>query len=145
MSAPKVNKSKKTNVKKSTVKKSSAKKKVVSKDKKNTSTKAMQAEKINTAKQSGNTLVLDTDMTINGARDLHVKLIGLSKSKDTVVIDASRIEMIDTAIFQLLLAFVITMNNLKTDLIWKEPSEQFIERATILDLIDALSLNQASA
>ena len=51
----------------------------------------------------------------------------------------------DTAIFQLLLAFVTSIKLSGVSLTWLNPSEAFIERADIMGLTESLDLSKASA
>ena len=78
------------------------------------------------------TLTLDSVAVINNAKALYEEL-GKVTNTD-INIDASAVEMIDTAILQLLYAFVIkvTSNNHKIN--WINPSDEFISRASLLGL-----------
>jgi len=51
-------------------------------------------------------LVLDSIITINDAQTMYTQLNSLLELKQDITIDASAVEMLDTAILQLLLAFV---------------------------------------
>jgi len=78
------------------------------------------------------TLTLDSVAVINNAKVLYEEFGKLTNTD--VNIDASAVEMIDTAILQLLYAFVIkvTSNNHKIN--WINPSDEFISRASLLGL-----------
>jgi anti-anti-sigma regulatory factor len=83
-------------------------------------------------KPSTPTLTLDSVAVINNAKALYEEL---RKVIDTDVnIDASAVEMIDTAILQLLYVFVtkVTSNNHKIN--WINPSDEFISRARLIGL-----------
>jgi len=136
MVAPEINKPKGRPVKKgATTKKKSAKTKAVK-------TKAVKTtDNDSSDKEISTGFVLDAVMVINEAKEMHKKLSNLSMSTETVILDASKIEMIDTANLQLLLAFVETMKNKQVDVCWKDPSTEFLERASILNLEDGLCLN----
>ena len=123
---------KKESVKKSTVKRSTVKSKKVQMD--NLPEREVAPE------QNDCLLVLNPMSIINEAKSLHERLLKLSESAETVTIDVSKVETIDTAVFQLLLSFVSTMNKKNVKIIWHEPSEQFMERASLLNLIDDLYL-----
>lgn len=110
---------------------------------KNKPKQAKSPEKKSASKKNKSDFVLGTVMVINEVKLLHKKLTELSVSKETVTLDASKIEMIDTAVIQLLLAFVSTMNNRSVDIKWKNPSQAFLERASILNLTDVLCLGEA--
>ncbi len=78
------------------------------------------------------TLTLDSVAVINNAKVLYEELGKLTNTD--VNIDASAVEMIDTAILQLLYAFVtkVTSNNHKIN--WINPSDEFISRARLIGL-----------
>lgn len=83
-------------------------------------------------KPSTPTITLDSVAVINNAKALYEEL---RKVIDTDVnIDASAVEMIDTAILQLLYVFVtkVTSNNHKIN--WINPSDEFISRARLIGL-----------
>lgn len=81
---------------------------------------------------SVHTLTLDSVAVINNAKALYEEL---SKAINTDVnIDASAVEMIDTAILQLLYAFVIKVTSTNHKINWINPSDEFISRATLLGL-----------
>ena len=126
---------KKTTVKKSRVKKSKAKNKEVQLE--------SSPEKVMVIKENDNLLVLDAMTIINDAQSLHESLLKLSESNETVTLDVSKVEAIDTAAFQLLLAFVSKMNRKNVKFIWHEPSEAFLERASLMNLMDDLYLVDA--
>jgi len=71
---------------------------------------------------------------------LHKKLGSYINQKNDVVIDASGVNMIDTAMLQLLTVFVTKLKNEGLKVIWKNPSEELINRATLLDLQKQLGL-----
>ena len=123
---------KKVVTKKRTVKK----KKVSAVKKKNVAVKKKSNE-------NETSLILNTVQVINEAATLRESLKRLSEEKQTVTIDASQVEMIDTAAFQLLIAFVVTMNKKSQKFIWKDPSKEFLERASLLDLTAVLCLGGA--
>ena len=78
------------------------------------------------------TLTLDSVAVINNAKALHDEFC---KVADTDVnIDASAVEMIDTAILQLLYAFVVKVNSSNHKVNWINPSDELVYRATLLGL-----------
>ena len=95
--------------------------------------------------QKDNVFVLKSNLAINEAAMLHKTLSELSESGEPVVFDASDVEMIDTAIFQLLLAFVLTVKRNEISVGWLKSSAVFLERAEILGLTEALCLIEESA
>jgi anti-anti-sigma regulatory factor len=78
------------------------------------------------------TLTLGSVVVINDAKALYEEL---SKVNDTDVnIDASGVEMVDTAILQLLYAFVMKITSDNHRINWVNPSEEFIARTNLLGL-----------
>lgn len=146
--------SKKRKQEKDTAEKKISVKKSVEKNKKVSKPKQVNRSKIKKPKQAGSpkkksaskknnsVIVLSAVMVINEVALLHKKLIKLSASRRTVTLDASKVEMIDTAAIQLLLAFVITMNKKGVSFVWKNPSREFLERTSILNLTAALCLGE---
>ncbi|MCH8162531.1 MAG: STAS domain-containing protein, partial [Proteobacteria bacterium] len=91
-------------VKKTKSKKAKSKKAKSKKTKVKTNRKSkVREEKIKTDKTR---LILDSIITINDAQTMYTQLRSLLESKQDITIDASAVEMLDTAILQLLLAFV---------------------------------------
>ena len=78
------------------------------------------------------TLKLDSVAVINNAKALYEELGKLTNTD--VNIDASAVEMIDTAILQLLYAFVIKVTSTNHRINWINPSDEFISRARLLGL-----------
>lgn len=141
MAVSKKDKTKETVVKKSvTKKKKAASMKADKVDKTPKASKKKAPGKKATGKSNEAGFVLDAVMVINNAKELHEKLKELSQSSGTITIDASKLEMIDTANLQLLLAFVSTMKSKNVALNWKDPSPEFLERASVLNLEDGLCL-----
>ncbi len=83
-------------------------------------------------KSSAHTLKLDSIAAINNAKALHEEFGKFID--DDVKIDASAVEMIDTAVFQLLYAFVIKVTSSNHKVEWINPSDEFISRARLLGL-----------
>ena len=78
------------------------------------------------------TLTLDSVAVINNAKALYDELGKLTNTD--VNIDASAVEMIDTAILQLLYAFVIKVTSSNHKINWIKPSDEIISRARLLGL-----------
>jgi len=128
---------KKTKSKKAKSKKAKSKKAKVKTNRKN----KIQKEKIKTDKTR---LVLDSIITINDAQTMYTQLRSLLESKQDITIDASAVEMLDTAILQLLLAFVNKIKAQNRVVVWSKPSEEMINRATTLNLQAGLGLDGAT-
>ena len=104
--------------------------------------KVTKKKKIVAKKQSDDkvTLMLDSVLVINNAEKIHIQLKELLKKKQGIIIDASAIEMIDTAIFQLLLSFIIKLHSLNIKVSWLNPSAEILSRAHTLGLIEEIGL-----
>ena len=89
-------------------------------------------------------LVLGSIITINDAQAMYTQLNSMLESKQDITIDASAVEMLDTAILQLLLAFVNKIRAQNREVVWIKPSEEMINRATTLNLQAGLGLDGAT-
>jgi len=89
-------------------------------------------------------LVLDSIITINDAQTMYTHLNSLLELKQDITIDASAVEMLDTAILQLLLAFVNKIKAQNRQVVWTKPSEEMVNRATTLNLQVGLGLGGAT-
>jgi len=130
--------------KKATTKKTSstAKKTKVSKKKstpaKNTKKISVESDKsINSSMQP---LILNPVLVINNAKSLIQDFSKLAATNKDIYIDASAVEMIDTAILQLLLAFTIKVKSTNNKINWINPSDKFISNASLLGLSKQLNL-----
>jgi len=101
----------------------------------------IQEEKLKTDETS---LVLDSIITINDAQTMYTQLNSLLELKQDITIDASAVEMLDTAILQLLLAFVNKIKAQNRQVVWTKPSEEMVNRATTLRLQAELGLGGAT-
>ncbi|NNL06549.1 MAG: STAS domain-containing protein [Gammaproteobacteria bacterium] len=86
------------------------------------------------------TLTLDSVVVINDARSLYQTLAEIYNDSD-VTIDASAVEMIDTAVLQLLFAFTKKVQAGNHQISWKNPSDEFVSRADLLGLSHHLGIN----
>lgn len=103
--------------------------------KKNRSTKPTTAKK-----ESNLSLIFDSVLVINDAKSLKQKINQLVESNDDISIDASAVEMIDTAILQLLLAATIKIRSSNHKINWINPSDKFISNASLLGLTESLGI-----
>lgn len=134
----------------STVKKaaSTVKKKKVTKKKarivKPSPTKKTPKKKANEPKvikeKNNNRMILNPVLVINNAKSMLETIDKLVDSDDDVYIDASGVEMIDTAILQLLLAATIKIRSANHIVTWTNPSDIFLSNAALLGLSEALGL-----
>ena len=129
-SAAPVKKKKVANKKSRTIKSAPAKKSVKKKPSKSTAVK----------ENNKNHMTLNPVLVINNAKSMLESIDSLVNSNDDVYIDASDVEMIDTAILQLLLAATIKIRSANHKVIWTAPSDIFISNATLLGLSEAMGL-----
>ncbi len=78
------------------------------------------------------------DITVAG--DIHGKLSRALEEKRPVIIDTAKVKRTDAAILQLFCAFSRAVKHAKTELQWKNPSEEFMAAAKRLDLTALLGL-----
>lgn len=84
--------------------------------------------------QKDETITLDSILVIEDAMQLHQQLVGLVEKKTEITINAKAVNMIDTAILQLFTSFVMTLKKQNIKVTWKDPSEELVNRATLLNL-----------
>ena len=140
--------------KKAVKKKSAPKKKVTSKKKatskaksekdkpkKGIKTKSAKPDKVEAAVvEEISQLVLESSLVINKASDFHEILKKLSATGQDVEIDASKVEIIDSAILQLILSFIISLKDKGVKLSWHKPTENLLNKASVLGLTEDLGL-----
>lgn len=102
---------------------------------KNRSTKPTTAKK-----ESNLSLIFDSVLVINDAKSLMQKINQLVESNDDISIDASAVEMIDTAILQLLVTATIKIRSSNHKINWINPSDKFISSASLLGLTESLGI-----
>ncbi len=73
---------------------------------------------------------------------LHEQLEPRVHAKGEVIIDASEVEMLDTAVLQLLSAFMAERRSQDAKLTWQAPSEAFCTGAGLLGLESHLGLSR---
>jgi anti-anti-sigma regulatory factor len=124
-----------TNKTATTKKRSAVRKKTAVKKKRAPAKKAVNKSRTKTAvskKPLAHTLTLNSVTVINNAKALYEELDNVTNTD--VNIDASAVEMIDTAILQLLYAFVTKVTSNSHKINWINPSKEFISRARLLGL-----------
>lgn len=122
---------KKRTTRKSPAKKSVAKKKVAKKNKKLTA---------RSPAKTGNKIVLNSVLAVNDAKTLYTELGNMLEARKDILIDASAVEMVDSAILQLLSAFINKAQLGGPGVTWVKPSKEFLSRSETLDLTDMLGL-----
>lgn len=90
--------------------------------------------------EASNRLVLESSLVINHASEFYVSLKELAAGEQTIEIDASRVVIIDSAILQLLFAFVLDLSEKDIPLSWHKPTENLLHKASILGLTKKLGL-----
>lgn len=90
--------------------------------------------------KASNRLVLESSLVINNASVFYESLKKLAADEQTIEIDASKVEIIDSAILQLLFAFVLDLSEKHISLSWHKPSENLLHKASILGLTENLGL-----
>ena len=87
-----------------------------------------------------NRLVLESSMVINKAGDFYQSLKKSLTGGKSIEIDASQVEIIDSAIMQLLFAFVLQLKEKDISYSWHKPSDNLLNKASILGLTEKLGL-----
>ena len=132
-SATKKRSVKKKSVKKSSDKKNAVKKKTLKKSQKSVSRKSA---------STGNNVVLKAVLVINDAKALYAELGKRLEAKKDISVDASAVEMVDTAILQLLLVFIRKSKLQNISVEWVRPSQEFLSRSETLNLTSLLGLSE---
>lgn len=130
---------KKRVVKKKAIRKSPAKKSPVKKE----TVKKSQKPVRKPPAMAGNKIVLKAVLAINDAKALYAELGKKLETKKDISIDASAVEMVDTAILQLLLAFTQKSQLQNVAVKWVKPSREFLSRSETLNLTRLLGLSEA--
>lgn len=87
-----------------------------------------------------NNIVLAPVLMINDAKNLYVSLNKVISNNKDMRLDASSVEMIDTAMMQLLLSFHEKLKTLNIKCTWIKPSAVFLNRAEALNVTEQLGL-----
>lgn len=90
--------------------------------------------------QRGRVLALASDLIVADAAALQSRLVRLLDTDGLVSVDAGRTRRIDTACFQLLLAFVRGREAAGKPVAWSATNPEFTTTAQTLGLADALGL-----
>ena len=93
-----------------------------------------------TQQQGANCVVLDEVMDISVAAQWRENLLKALNDEGPVLLDASRVERIDTAGLQVLTAFVKDLRAANKSMQWQEPAESLCRAVQLLGLNDALQL-----
>ena len=102
--------------------------------------KAKTAKKRVTAKPGP--VVLECSHSIRTITALRETLAQVHGEASAVVVDASKVESIDTAALQLLVAFAKSRREQSRAVDWQKPSSVFCETATLLNLNEPLGIGE---
>lgn len=86
-------------------------------------------------------IVLEPVLVIDNVKILYEKFNFVIQKKSNVIIDASAIKMIDTAMLQLLIAFVRKLQSQGVKILWSKPSDELLSRAKLLNLKEHLGID----
>ena len=87
-------------------------------------------------------LMLDPVLVINNASDTRKKFSSFLDRSDTeIVIDASLVEMIDTAMIQLLFSLISGLKSKNVEIVWRSPSSEFVSRVRSLGLVEIFNID----
>ena len=123
-----------------TSKNPTTKKKKVTRKKSDATKKVSKTKTEKPIRSNQQTLKLDPVLVINNAKALSVEFEKLINSNEDISIDASAVEMVDTAILQLLLTMVIKIKSSKHQVHWLNPSAVFISNSSLLGMSASLGL-----
>lgn len=87
---------------------------------------------------------LASNCTVKDAAAIRQSLSAFADRPGQVVIDASAVERVDTAIIQLLYAFVRDRLNSDREVHWRTPSVAFLEAARLLGVLDLLNVPRSA-
>lgn len=90
-------------------------------------------------------VVLDTNPGIQNIGELKAQLLAANEAGETVIVDAGKVESVDTAVLQLLVAFVNTVREQSRTVEWSELSSAFRDMATLADLGECLGVTESQA
>ena len=96
-------------------------------------------------KTDAGTVVLATHPGIKNTAEIKDQLAAAHSASSEVVVDAGKVESIDTAALQLLVAFANSMRKESRTLEWRQTSTVFCEMADLLGLRESLGIVGASA
>ena len=89
----------------------------------------------------GEQIILDPVLVIDNVKKLYEQFNSVIQKNRKVVVNASAVEMIDTAVLQLLIAFILKLQNQGIKISWIKPSKELISRAELLALKEYLNFD----
>ena len=94
---------------------------------------------------AGPTVALTSNCSVKDAISIRKSLCEFASAPDQVAIDGSAVERIDTAIVQLLVAFVRERLGSDRAVVWQSPSVALLDAARLLGVTDLLTLPRSAA
>lgn len=104
----------------------------MSKSGKNTSKNNPEYQNVNAQKDKTNILVLDSELNIAATADLYDRMQPFLDQKEEILLDASKVEVVDSAALQLLLVFVREAQERSISTRWESASKKFLNTVTLL-------------
>lgn len=90
-------------------------------------------------------LLLDEILDISSVTELKARFLNILENKTSVSVDARNVGRVDTAVLQVMAAFVQDAKTQEQSVQWQEPSVAFSQSADLLGLRDVLGLDGHSA
>jgi ABC-type transporter Mla MlaB component len=101
---------------------------------------------VSEATRAGDSVVaMASNCTVKDAAAMKVSLCAVADAAGAVVIDAGAVERIDTAVLQLLIAFVRERLGNDREVTWRAPSAALLSSARLLGVSDLLTLPNSAA
>ena len=83
-------------------------------------------------------LVLDENLTISSAHDLKERLLKSAKGKNRIELDGGKVELVDTAGLQVLVAFILYCKKNSLEVQWMAKSQALEQTSDLLGLSSVL-------
>ncbi len=97
------------------------------------------------ARAGDSVVAMASNCTVKDAAAMKESLCAVADAAGAVVIDAGAVERIDTAVLQLLIAFVRERLGNDREVIWRTPSAALLDSARLLGICDLLTLPNSAA
>ena len=111
---------------------------------KKTASRVVHPKKSTSVESAGASCVVCSEtLDITQAADMHAKLSDVLAARQPAMLDASAVQQADTAVLQVMCAFVSAAEAAKIPVTWQQPSEAFCRAAGLLGLHDYLGLQEA--
>ncbi len=90
------------------------------------------------------TIVLDEQLNISMASVFYKRLLAVKPSQSGIILDGSRVEVIDTSVAQLLVCFIKKLQAQDAVVSWHQPSDKLCTTVKLLGLESHLQLTTAN-